>query len=188
MATIVEKKVLAALEDIYASNSNVITAIHSISVDVNNDDVVAKLQSILTATTTSNASLSSIFTAAGTSNSSLASILTSVNSNLKSAIQKASVARLSEILTAAIPALTPVRLFTANANRVGFCIYNNSAANSLYFGPTNSPAGARVFGQLAANTGPTALQIFLGPTVWTGEIWVYRNSGTGGVVGYELEP
>lgn len=114
-----------------------------------------------------------------------AAIIASVNA--KSPIQKASIATLREILTAAIPANTPVKLMDANPNRVAFCVYNNST-NSLYGGPTNSPAGGRVLFQLASNAGPTALQWFLGPTVWTGEVWVLRNAGTGGVVGYELVP
>ncbi len=206
MATIIEKKVLQALEDIYASNSNVITAIQSISVNTNNDDVLAKLQLILTATGVSNTSLSTLLTSAGTTNTGITSLLTSVATtntsiatsnasltslltavNSKTPIQKASVARLSEILTAAIPALTPVRLFPVNTNRVGFTIYNNST-NSLYVGPNNSPAGGRLFFQLATNAGPTAAAQCFGPTVWTGEVWVLRNSGTGGVVGYEFEP
>lgn len=119
------------------------------------------------------------------------SIIAKLNSliaavNAKTPILKSSVSKMSEILTADIPANVPKRLFAANPNRIGYFVYNNST-NSLYGGPTNSPAGGRIFFQLASNAGPTALISFLGPVVWTGEIWVIRNGGAGGVVGLELE-
>jgi hypothetical protein len=178
VATIIERKVLEALEGIHTSSYDLITAIESLNVNVDNTDVLAKLQSILTANLASNVSIAALTAAVN-------AVTAAVNATKP--ILKASVARLSEILTAAIPANTPVRLFAANSNRIGFFVYNNST-NSLYGGPTNSPAGGRVLFQLASNAGPTALATFLGSAVWTGEVWVLRNAGTGGVVGYELEP
>lgn len=152
--------------------TNAINSLHT--------DQTAGLSALAVLLGTTNTDLTALITA----NSTALTALTTAVNNI-SPIKKAGTATLSEILTGSIPAGTPVKLFSANANRLGFFIYNNST-NSLYFGPNNSPAGGRVFGQLATNAGPTALQAFLGPTIWTGEIWVLRNAGTGGVVGYEL--
>lgn len=168
MSTIAEKNQLLALHEIASAVTPLQSAIDSISVNVDNSDVVHAIQ---------NFSYAALM-------AKLDSLIAAVNA--KSPIIKASVARVSEIISTDLTAGKALRLFPVNLNRVGFFIYNNST-NSLYFGPTNSPAGSKVFGQLATNAGPTALQAFLGPVVWTGEIWVVRNSGTGGVVGYELE-
>lgn len=162
--------VVAALASLRPNNSDVVAALASLR--PNNADVVTALQNLTY--TTILAKLDSVIAAI----------------NAKSPILKASTARLSEILTAAIPANTPVKLFSVNANRVGYTVYNNST-NSLYVGPNNSPAGGRLFFQLGTNAGTApslpVVQCF-GPNVWTGELWVVRNSGTGGVVGYEFEP
>lgn len=174
MSSQMARKQLQAMQDVFSavggSGASIVEAIDSLEVQTDNADLLLKLQELLVSQ--------------GAMNVALASLLAAVQA--KSPILKASVATKSEILSAAIPANTPVRLFAANPNRIGFTVYNNST-NSLYGGPVNSPAGSKVFFQLATNAGPTALVSFMGPTVWTGELWVIRNSGTGGVVGYELE-
>lgn len=150
-----------------------------------------------------NTSLSTLATLVGITNADLAALILANHADLTaivnsltaltaavnniSPIKKSGTAVLKEILSVDIPANTPKKLMDANPNRLGFCVYNNST-NSLYVGPANSPAGGRLFAQPATNAGPTALQTFFGPMIWTGEVWVIRNSGTGGVVGYEFLP
>ncbi len=186
MATLAEKKQIETLQTISSMIDSLSAYIETLNISVDNSDVVTALANLTPHNTDvvqaiQNFSYAALMT-------KLADLLAAINA--KSPILKASVARLSEILTANIPANTPVRLFTANANRIGFTVYNNST-NSLYGGPNNSPAGGKLLFQLGTNAGTAAslptFQCF-GPTVWTGEIWVVRNAGTGGVVGYELEP
>lgn len=179
--------VVAALENLSPDNSDVVSAIQNFSYSA----LMTKLDAVLTSLQNLTPHNTDVVTAI--QNFSYAALMTKIDTaiaaiNAKSPILKASVARISEILSVDLPLNTPKKLFSVNTNRIGFCIYNNAPSNSLYFGPTNSPAGARVFGQLGTNAGPTALQFFAGPTVWTGEIWVLRNAGAGSCVGYELEP
>lgn len=77
--------------------------------------------------------------------------------------------------------LVAVRVCAANPDRKGFYLWNNSS-NSCYIN----------FGSTVASAAPVAIvpsfqaHVHLGPTVWTGEIWAIRNSGSGNVVVTEL--
>lgn len=93
-------------------------------------------------------------------------------------------------MTAASPILVAVpvgapgaRILEANPNRAGFSIYNNSS-NTIYIQFKGPMVGGSNVHQIAAYTS------WYGPfngTVWQGEIWAMRNSGSGNAVIYEFE-
>lgn len=215
MATIIEKKLLEALYDVKESiqnitiqtdNTDVVSAITNINFD--SSEIVNAIEGMKNGKTNldivqtvQNKTHTDIVTAI--QNKTHADVVSAIQAqtfaaitakldtliaaiNAKLAILKSSSVTFREIVSASIPAGTPVKLMDANPNRVGFVITNNST-NSLYVGPTNPPSGAKQFFQLASNAGPTCMVQCFGPLIWTGELWCLRNSGTGGVTGYEFQ-
>lgn len=79
-----------------------------------------------------------------------------------------------------------VLLLAANDKRKAFTIYNNST-NTLYVGVDSDVSGGSQIAQLGTNAGVDSYIGFWGPAVWTGAIYVRRNSGSGAVVAYEFE-
>lgn len=79
-----------------------------------------------------------------------------------------------------------LKVFSANPNAAGRSIYNNST-NSMYGGPGAGVSGGNQHFQLGSNAGVDAYKDWFGPSMWTGDVYVRRNSGTGVIVGFEFE-
>lgn len=85
-------------------------------------------------------------------------------------------------------AATGTLLVPANANRIGFTLFNNST-NSLYVlgeMPAVGIGGSQPIDFCGSNAGPTSVIRWFNSVIYTGPVYGYRNSGTGSWCAWEF--